>query len=202
MSRFLLQQVSPVCLTVVVLLAYAVASATAEHAEAKTRDQLEQASLFRLCNLGRTTVELGSAVHFAVLSSKHTHVDAMQSGFSTQGLLKNANTVFVECTAGSVTDAGGSQINGDMGTSPGTTMPVYAPYSPGTPGLNGDLHPNTATAIDARAAAMSALDDIKSRSDCETELGGVVELGGRTLTPGLYTSTESMHRESPLSTRL
>jgi len=89
-----------------------------------------------------------------------------------------------------------------MGTSPGTTLPVYAPYSPGTPGLNGDLHLNTATAIDARAAAISALDDIKSRSDCETELGGVVELGGRTLTPGLYTSTESMHRESPLSARL
>jgi hypothetical protein len=76
MSRFLLQQVSPLCLTVAVLLACAVASATAEHA-ATTQDQ--QASLFRLCSLGRATVELGSAEHFAVLSSKHTHVDAMQS---------------------------------------------------------------------------------------------------------------------------
>jgi len=76
MSRFLLQQMSPLCLTVAILLAYAVASATAKHAESKTQNQ--QVSLFRLWNLGRTTVELGSAEHFAVLSSKQTQVDAMQ----------------------------------------------------------------------------------------------------------------------------
>ena len=72
MSRLLLQQMSLLCLTVAVLLAYAVASATAKHAESKTQNQ--QASLFRLCNLSRTTVELGSAWHFAVLSSKQTRV--------------------------------------------------------------------------------------------------------------------------------
>jgi len=118
-----------------------------------------------LCNQDRATVNLGLAAPFAVLATS------------------------------AVTDAGGSQINGDMGTSTGTTLPVYAPYSPGTPGLDGALHPNDATAIDARTAAISALTDIKGRSDCATALGGTVELGGLTLTSGLYTSTSSMKSE-------
>jgi len=111
------------------------------------------------------TVDLGPAMQFAVL----------------------ANTA--------VTDAGGSMIHGDMGTSIGTSLPVYPPYSPGTPGLDGTLHPNDAIAIDARAAAIAALTDINGRSEGETALGGVVELGGQTLAPGLYTATTAMQRE-------
>jgi len=94
-----------------------------------------------------------------------------------------------------VTDAGGSTITGDMGTSTGTSLPVYAPYTPGTPGLDGTLHANDATAIEARAAAIAALNNIQRRSEGEKALGGVVELGGLTLGPGLYTSTIAMHCE-------
>jgi hypothetical protein len=118
-----------------------------------------------LCNQDRATVDLGLAAPFAVLATS------------------------------AVTDAGASQINGDMGTSTGVSLPVYDPYSPETPGLNGALHPNDATAIDARTAAISALTEIKGRSDCATTLGGVVELGGLNLTSGLYTSTISMQSE-------
>jgi len=114
---------------------------------------------------GSDAVDLGTAARFAVL----------------------ANTA--------VTDAGGSTILGDMGTSIGTSLPVYPPYSPGTPGLDGTLHPNDDIAIDARAAAIAALTDINGRSEGETALGGVVELGGRTLAPGLYTATIAMQRE-------
>jgi len=111
------------------------------------------------------TIDLGPAAKFAVL----------------------ANTA--------VTDGGGSMIHGDMGTSIGTSLPVYPPYSPGTPGLDGTLHPNDADAIDARAAAIAALKDINGRSEDEISLGGVVELGGQTLPPGLYTATTAMQRE-------
>jgi len=93
-----------------------------------------------------------------------------------------------------VTDAGGSQINGNMGTI-GTTLPTYAPYAPPTPGLNGTLHNKDTTAHDAHRAATAAWSDIKGRCDCATALGSTVELGGRTLTPGLYTSTGSFHSE-------
>jgi len=114
---------------------------------------------------GSDAVDLGAAARFAVL----------------------ANTA--------VTDAGGSTILGDMGTSIGTSLPVYPPYSPGTPGLDGTLHPNDADAIDARAAAIASLTDINGRLEGETALGGVVELGGRTLAPGLYTATIAMQSE-------
>jgi len=145
-----------------------VAVLLAHSAEAKDKSvQDAQKGLRNQCNhsTGRATVDLGLAAPFAVLATS------------------------------AVTDAGGSQINGDMGTSPSITLPVYAPYTPGNPGLNGAVHPNDATAIDARTAAISALTDIKGRSDCATALGGVVELGGLTLKPGLYTSTSSMQSE-------
>jgi|AntRauMFilla1563_2_1112583.scaffolds.fasta_scaffold24103_2 hypothetical protein len=118
------------------------------------------------CECHLATVHLGLAARFAVLAT---------------------NTV---------TDTMDSSINGDMGTSTGTTLPFYGSYLEGTPGLNGTLHPNDATAIVGRTAAIAALLDINSRSStCETALGGVAELGGRTLKPGLYTSTSSMQSE-------
>ena len=107
------------------------------------------------------TVELGLAAPFAVLAT---------------------NTV---------TDTMDSTINGHMGTSTGTTLPVYGAGA----GLKGTSHPNDATAIAARAAATAALLDINGRSTCVTALGGVAELGGLTLKPGIYTSTSSFQSE-------
>jgi len=86
-------------------------------------------------------------------------------------------------------------ITGDIGTSTGTSLPVYAPYIAGTPGLDGEVHANDGTAIEARAAVIAALHDIKGRSDGQKVLGGVVELGGLTLGAGLYTSTTAMQRK-------
>jgi len=120
---------------------------------------------------------------------------ASQGPVSAGSVNLGAAAAFAVLATSAVTDAGGSQINGDMGTSTGIALPVYAPYSPPTPGLNGKLHPNDATAIAARAAAVAALIDIKARSNGETALGGVVELGGKTLSPGLYTATSTMQRE-------
>jgi len=103
---------------------------------------------------------------------------------------------FAVLATNAVTDTMDSKIFGDMGTSTGTTLPIYAvPYPPGGPGLKGSKHPNDQTAIDARAAAINAKSDITGRSDCLTALGGVVELGGQRLYPGLYTSTSSMKSE-------
>lgn len=93
----------------------------------------------------------------------------------------------------SVTDVG-STINGDMGVSPGTSLPAYSPYSSGA-GLNGNQHLNDVTANMARLAAITALLDIHSRAECLTAYIGMVELGGRTLGPGLYTSNINMQSE-------
>ena len=138
------------------------------------------------CTLSSTQIGLGS-------SSAKNSIAAVPKRMGTVNL--GAAAAFAVLATSAVTDAGGSQINGDMGTSTGIALPVYAPYSPPTPGLNGKLHPNDATAIAARAAAVAALIDIKARSNGETALGGVVELGGKTLSPGLYTATSTMQRE-------
>ena len=119
-------------------------------------------STTRQCKIPLHTVDLGNAAHFAILAST------------------------------TVTDAGGSRINGDMGTT-GTFLPTYDAYKEGTPGLNGTLHLNDVEAQLARTSAKAALTDIEGRCDCWTSLGSIVELGGRTLTPGLYTSTSSFH---------
>ena len=126
-------------------------------------------------------------------SAKGKSASAAASTGATIDLGVAARFAILATTA--VTDAGGSMITGDMGTCTGTSLPVYAPYTPGTPGLDGTLHPNDATAVEARAAAIAALNDIKARSHAETSLGGVVELGGLTLGPGLYTSTIAMQSE-------
>ena len=117
------------------------------------------------CECHLATVQLGLAARFAVLATNIV-TDPMMD----------------------------STINGDMGTSTGTTLPAYGPYTSGT-GLNGTSHPSDAIAINARAAAAAALVDILSRSTCVTALGGVAELGGLTLKPGIYTSTSSLQGE-------
>jgi len=117
------------------------------------------------CQIPVATVNLGLAAPFAILAST------------------------------AMTDAGGSQINGYMGTTGTATLPVYPPYAEGTPGINGILHNNDVTANTARRSAIAAWSDILGRCDCAMDLGSIVELGGRTLTPGLYTSTSSFHSE-------
>mmetsp|Transcript_13269 Transcript_13269/g.21028 ORF Transcript_13269/g.21028 Transcript_13269/m.21028 type:complete len:356 (-) Transcript_13269:327-1394(-) len=109
------------------------------------------------------------------------HMDAVDLGLAAS---------FAVLATTSVTDVG-STITGDMGVSPGTSLPAYSPYSSGA-GLNGNQHLNDVTANMARFAAITALLDIHSRSDCLTAYIGMVELGGRTLGPGLYTSSINM----------
>ena len=116
------------------------------------------------CQTPAATVNLGLATPFAVLAST------------------------------AVTDAGGSYINGYMGTT-GPILPMYLSYVKGTPRINGILHNNDETANTARRSAIAAWIDILGRCDCAKDLGSIVELGGQTLTPGIYTSTSSFHSE-------
>jgi len=120
-----------------------------------------------------------------ILTECSCHLATVQLGLAAR---------FAVLATNIVTDSMDSTINGDMGTSTGNTLPTYAPYISGT-GLNGTLHSNDAIAINARIAAAAALADINSRSTCVTSLGGVAELGGLTLKPGVYTSSSSLQGE-------
>lgn len=82
----------------------------------------------------------------------------------------------------------GSHVTGYAGISPGATTPVYMT-------VTGSRHMNDTNAIADKNAARAALDQIKTPHACETHLGDIVDLGGRTLTPGVYTATTVFHSE-------
>lgn len=86
----------------------------------------------------------------------------------------------------SVTNLGATVITGDLGLSPGTSV---GGFPPGV--LNGTLHINTETAVQAKLDLTAAYNDAAARvsTDIVTLSGN---MGGLTLTPGLYKSTSSL----------
>ncbi len=89
---------------------------------------------------------------------------------------------FAVLGATTVTNAGASQISGDVGVSPGTSITGFPP------GVitNGALHPGDATAAQAYADLVTAYDAFAALSyPPANDLSGQ-DLGGLTLTPGVY----------------
>jgi hypothetical protein len=85
-----------------------------------------------------------------------------------------------------VTCTGGTTVKGDLGVSPGTAV---TGFPPGTV-VNGAIHAGDASAAAAQAALTTAYNDAASRSLNPVSVAG--NLGGTTLTPGLYKSTSSL----------
>jgi hypothetical protein len=77
-----------------------------------------------------------------------------------------------------VTSAGVSTVNGDLGVSPGTAVTGFPPGV-----LNGTLHPGDAVATQAHADLATAYADAAGRNPTAPIDG---DLGGVTLTPGVY----------------
>jgi len=86
----------------------------------------------------------------------------------------------------SVTNTGATNITGDLGLSPGTSVGGFPPGI-----LNGTLHINDSIANQSKLDLTSAYNDAAGRtcSDIVTLSGNI---GGLTLTPGLYKSTSSL----------
>ncbi|BCJ66058.1 hypothetical protein Prubr_30790 [Polymorphospora rubra] len=83
-----------------------------------------------------------------------------------------------------VNNVGNSVIGGDLGVSPGETL---AGFPPGV--VNGERHPADESAEHAQRDLTSAYDDASNR--VSTDPTGT-ELGGKTLAPGVYTSTDAV----------
>ncbi|MEO9258578.1 MAG: ice-binding family protein [Crocinitomicaceae bacterium] len=99
--------------------------------------------------------------------------------------LAEAANYAVICGA-EVTSTGATTITGDLGLSPGTSI---GGFPPGV--LNGTQHINDASANQAKLDITAAYNDAAGRSctDIVTLSGNI---GGLTLTPGLYKSTSSL----------
>lgn len=86
----------------------------------------------------------------------------------------------------SVTSTGATVITGDLGLSPGTAVDGFPPGI-----LNGTLHINTDIATQAKLDLIAAYDNAAGRTSTDiVTLSG--NIGGLTLTPGLYKSTSSL----------
>jgi hypothetical protein len=88
-----------------------------------------------------------------------------------------------------VTSTGGTVVNGDLGVSPNGAPTAITGFPPGTV-VNGAIHTNDASAIAAEAALAIAYNDAAGRTVGAITKAG--DLGGQTLTPGLYKSTSSL----------
>jgi Ice-binding-like len=93
---------------------------------------------------------------------------------------------FAVLGASTVTNTGPSIINGDLGVWPGTA------YVPGTPSatVNGTTHAGDTAAQQAQASLTMAYNNAAGLTVGVVGVAG--DLGGQTLTPGLYKSTSTL----------
>jgi hypothetical protein len=93
---------------------------------------------------------------------------------------------FAILAGSAVTNTGATIVTGDLGLCPGTSIGGFPPGI-----LNGTQHINDAIADQAKLDLTAAYNDAKGRTSTEiVTLSG--NIGGLTLTPGLYKSTSSL----------
>jgi tetrahydromethanopterin S-methyltransferase subunit B len=96
-------------------------------------------------------------------------------------------TTFAVLAGSTVTSTGATAVNGDLGVSPGTGLT-------GAPTVNGTTHLGDPAAAQAQLDLTTAYNDAAGRTVGAIGVAG--NLGGQTLTPGLYKSTSSLEISS------
>jgi hypothetical protein len=89
-----------------------------------------------------------------------------------------------------VTNTGPTAVSGDLGVSPGTAV---TGFGPGTV-TSGAIHAGDTAASNAQASLTVAYNNLAGRSNAPVSVSG--NLGGSTLSPGLYKSTSSLEISS------
>ncbi len=98
-------------------------------------------------------------------------------------------TTFAVLAGSTVTSTGGTAVNGDLGVSPGTAVTGFPPGL-----VNGAIHAGDSAAAQAQLDLTTAYNDAAGRTVGAVTVAG--NLGGQTLTPGLYKSTSSLEISS------
>jgi hypothetical protein len=96
---------------------------------------------------------------------------------------------FAILAGSAVTNTGATMVTGDLGVSPGTAVTGFLPGI-----VNGTTYAGGPTAAQAQLALTTAYNEAAGRSLGAIGVAG--NLGGRTLTPGVYKSTSSLEISS------
>lgn len=142
----------------------------------------------------KTTFFLAVLVAFAACKKDdpiQTNPQDIPLQTTVHGTVNVASTANLAILAGSaITSTGATNITGNMGLSPGTSVGGFPPGI-----LNGTLHINDTLSVQAKLDLTAAYNDAAGRSatDMVTIAGNI---GGLTLTPGLYKSTSSLEISS------
>lgn len=132
---------------------------------------------------------VGRAVFGAAVLAAAVVLPAGTSGAATAVGLGTASS-FGVLGASTVTNTGPTVVNGDLGVSPGSAVTGFAdPGGPGTVTPPGTIHENDAVAAQAQKDALTAGNALAAQA-CDTVLTGK-DLGGLTLTPGVYCFSSS-----------
>ncbi|MCI4345165.1 MAG: DUF3494 domain-containing protein [Thermoplasmata archaeon] len=135
------------------------------------------------------SVLVGFAMVFAAFVAvipRATGTSVVPAATCGQGAVALGSTSsYAALSATSITNTGPSSLTGDIGVSPGSAV---TGFPPGThTGVENVA--NTASAA-AKLDLTTAFNDAAGRSNCAVSVAG--NLGGQTLTPGLYKSTSSL----------
>jgi hypothetical protein len=145
-------------------------------------------------NLSKTIITLALAGFVSIIACKKSTDDPatgnpsiipvqtiVQGGIS----LKTSSSIVLLAGA-AITSTGSTVITGDLALSPGSSVGGFPPGI-----LNGVRHINDSQAIQAKSDLLAAYNEAKDRTSTQVvTLSG--NLGGLTLTPGLYKSTSSL----------
>jgi len=138
-----------------------------------------------------TALALGSVVVFAACKNDDPNPNSNPAVIPVQTVsmatVDMAGTSDLAVLAGSsITNTGATNITGDLGLSPGTSVGGFPPGI-----LNGTLRINDVIATQAKLDLTAAYNDAAGRTSTDiVSLSG--NIGGLTLTPGLYKSTSSI----------
>jgi len=116
-----------------------------------------------------------------------TTTTTMGGGQAPVALGSAAN--FAVLAGSTVTNTGATTVTGNLGVSPGTAV---TGFPPGT--VSGTMHAGDPAAAQAQIDLTTAFNDAAGRSVGAVTVAG--NLGGQTLTPGLYKSTSSLEISS------
>jgi len=125
----------------------------------------------------------------ALASDSVWHFTTAATTAGQASVVLEASGNFAVLAGSTVTSVGATTVNGDLGVSAGTAVTGFPPGL-----VNGAIHAGDSTAAQAQLDLTTAYNDAAGRIVGAVTVAG--NLGGRTLTPGLYKSTSSLEISS------